>query len=58
MPWCLEVEPPHFGTGGFTEACEDDYPFFAGYSNGVLSEGDAADGVAKYSNAEEIVDKG
>ena len=58
MPWWLEVESPHSGTGGFTEACEDDYPFFVGYSDGVLGEADDAVGIAKYSHAEEIVDKG
>ena len=58
MPWWLEVEPPHSGPGGFAEACEDDYPFFVGYSDSLLSECDAAVGVAKYSHAEEIVDKG
>ena len=53
MPWWLEVESPHSCTGGFTETCEDDaYSFFVGYSDGVLSEGDNAVGVAKYSHAE------
>ncbi len=58
MPWWLEVEPPHSGTGGFTEARDDDYPFFAGYSDGVLGKGDNAVCIAKYSHAEEVVDKG
>ena len=40
------------------EACEDDHPFFVGYRDSVLSEGDYAVGVPKYSHAEEIVDKG
>ena len=58
VPWWLQVELPHSCTSGFTEAYEDDYPFFVGYSDGVLSEGDDAVGVAKYSHAEEIVDEG
>ena len=58
MPWGLQVELPHSWTGGFTGACEDDYPFFVGYSDSSLSEGDAAVSVAKYSHAEEFVDKG
>ena len=58
MPWWLEVEPPHSGAGGFTEAREDDYTLVVGYSDGVLGEGDDAIRVAKYSHAEEVVDKG
>ena len=58
MPRWLEVEPPHSGTGGFTEACEDDYSRFVGDSDSVLGEGDNAVHVAKYSHAEEVVDKG
>ena len=58
MPWWLKIELPHSDTGGFTEAHEDDYPFFVGYSDGVLGEGDNAVRVAKYFHAEEVVDKG
>jgi hypothetical protein len=47
VPWWLKIESPHSGTGGFTEAHEDDYPFFVGYSDGVLGEGDNAVHVAK-----------
>ena len=57
MPWWLEVEPPHSGTGGFAIACEDDFPCLVGDNDGVLGEGDNAVSVAKYSHAEEVVDK-
>ena len=53
----MEVEPPHSGTGGFTEAREDDYPCFVGDRDCVLGEGDNSVRIAKYSHAEEIVDK-
>ena len=42
VPWWLEVEPPHFGAGGFTEACEDDYPCIVDDGGGVFGEGDTA----------------
>jgi hypothetical protein len=58
VPRWLQVEPPHFGTGCFSKAREDDYPCFVGDSDLVLGEGDGAVRVAKYTHAEEVVDKG
>jgi hypothetical protein len=55
--WWLKVEPPHFGTCGFTEAREDDYPCFVGDRGGVFGEGDTAIRIAEYTHTEEVVDE-
>jgi hypothetical protein len=50
VPWWLYVEQPHFGTGGFAEACKDADTFFVGDRGGVLGEGDAAIRIAEYTH--------
>ncbi len=57
VPWWLKVEPPHFGAGWFTEACEDDFSRIVGDRGVVFGEGDTAIRIAEYTHTEEVVDE-
>jgi hypothetical protein len=50
VPWWLEIEPPHSGTGCLAEACENGYPFYVGDRGSVFGEGDAAIRIAEYTH--------